>query len=134
MSCFFARKGLPCSCMATSTNNLVRHILYLHERLNYWQDSVNYWLSSIQTNEEKIRFHKRMYKNRSEYSVFNTTEAEYALSSLYNYNYYIERNEILATDLDMAERSYNEILAEIQMFEYIFSQLIAILFTKKTSA
>lgn len=122
MSCFFCTKG-NCYCINVFPAYILNRIIYLCGRISYWQDSVNYWLSSINTNKERARFHKRMYNNRSEYSVFNTEEAEYALSSLDNYNYYIERNKILATDLDMAKSSYNEFCIEL-----LFTQLFAIMF------
>ena len=134
--CIFSAKGFTCSCTPpVPPNPLLAASAYLFTQVIFYNNAVEetkgymqYWLSYIERLEKNIITTKQAYKNRSEYSIYCSSEAEFALYSLDVYEQYLSSRESSRRDLARAESLHAGYIATLRIYECLFNCMFRLWF------
>ena len=134
--CIFSAKGFACSCTPPiPPNPLLAASAYLFSRVIFYRNAVEskeeylqFLLSYIERLENGIITTKQEYENRSEYSIYCSSEAKFALYSLDAYEQYLSTRESIRRDLARAESLHAEYIAILRIYECLFNCMFRLWF------
>ena len=140
--CIFSAKGFACSCTPPiPPNPLLAASAYLFSQVIFYRNTVErqeeylqFLLSYIERLEKNIITTKQEYKNRSEYSIYCSSEAEFALYSLDAYEQYLSSRESSRRDLERAESLHAGYIATLRIYECLFNCMFRLWFYTEKAA
>ena len=134
--CIFSAKGFACSCappvppnpLLAASAYLFSQVIFYNNAVEETKGSIQYWLSDLEGLENNIATTKQEYKNRSEYSIYCSSEAEFALYSLDAFERYLSSRESSRRSLERAESYHAEYIATLRIYECLFNCMFRLWF------